>query len=156
MSLENLYREIILDHYKHPRKRGTLEGPGVLAVELKNPSCGDRITLYVRREDDRLAAVRFVGEGCSISMSSASMMSALVEGKTADEAEALAQAFFRLVQGEPLDPATEEALGDAVALQGVHQFPVRIKCATLAWKALERALAEGGAAAESPAGTPAP
>ncbi|MBE3595719.1 MAG: SUF system NifU family Fe-S cluster assembly protein [Hydrogenibacillus sp.] len=143
MSLENLYREVILDHYRHPRRRGTLEGDGVTVVDLKNPSCGDHVTLYVRQEGDRLAEVRFKGEGCSISMSSASMMSSQVEGLTTEEAAGLVAVFLRLVQGEAIGEAWEEKLGDAVALRGVSQFPVRVKCATLAWKALEQALARG-------------
>jgi nitrogen fixation NifU-like protein len=136
--LEELYREIILDHYAHPRNRGRLEGAEI-AVEGVNPSCGDEISLYARVRDGRLEEVRFEGRGCSISQASASMMTEAVRGKTVAEAGQLADRFKAMMHGQPPD---EEQLGELVSLQGVRRFPVRIKCATLAWVALQQGLRE--------------
>jgi nitrogen fixation NifU-like protein len=143
-ALEELYREVILDHYKHPRNRGRLDGPGAEAVELQNPTCGDEIRLSVRVQDDRLADLRFEGRGCSISMASASLMTEACRGLTRDEAVALCAGFKAMLAGagEP------ERLGDLAALSGVAQFPVRVKCATLGWNALLRALGGGAAAGD--------
>lgn len=136
--LEELYREIILDHYTHPRNRGKLEGADI-AVEGVNPSCGDEISLYARVRDGRLEEVRFEGRGCSISQASASMMTEAVRGKTLAAAQDLVDRFKGMMHGQPAD---EQQLGDLVALQGVRKFPVRIKCATLAWVALQQGLRE--------------
>lgn len=136
--LEELYREIILDHYTHPRNRGKLEGADI-AVEGVNPSCGDEISLYARVRDGRLEEVRFEGRGCSISQASASMMTEAVRGKTLAAAQDLVDRFKGMMHGQPAD---EQELGDLVALQGVRKFPVRIKCATLAWVALQQGLRE--------------
>jgi nitrogen fixation NifU-like protein len=144
-SLEDLYREVILDHYKRPRNRGRLDGEGTAAVDLQNPTCGDEIHLSVAMRDGRITDVRFDGRGCSISMASASMMTEACKGKTVDEAVAIDHDFKRMLTGQP---AAEDRLGDLVALSGVAQFPVRIKCATLAWNALVRAL--GGGEADAP------
>lgn len=136
--LQDLYREIILDHYAHPRNRGKLEGADI-AVEGVNPSCGDEISLYARVRDGRLEEVRFEGRGCSISQASASMMTEAVKGKSLDAADELAEEFKAMMHGQVPD---EGRLGDLVALQGVRRFPVRIKCATLAWVALQQGLRE--------------
>lgn len=136
--LEELYREIILDHYTHPRNRGKLEGADI-AVEGVNPSCGDEISLYARVRDGRLEEVRFEGRGCSISQASASMMTEAVRGKTLAAAQDLVDRFKGMMHGQPAD---EQQLGDLVALRGVRKFPVRIKCATLAWVALQQGLRE--------------
>ncbi|MCY0895107.1 MAG: SUF system NifU family Fe-S cluster assembly protein [Alicyclobacillaceae bacterium] len=135
MQLDELYRQVIMDHYQHPRNQGELED-GALSVDLRNPSCGDEITLQMVVQDDVVTDVRFKGSGCSISMASASMMSEAIQGKTVEEAIMLAEKFRAMMRGESVD--TEE-LGDLEALQGVSKFPARIKCATLAWQALERA-----------------
>lgn len=142
MSLDDLYRQVILDHAQHPRARGVLKGDHVTAVDLKNPTCGDHITLYVRLQDGNVQDIRFTGEGCSISQASASMMTDLLKGQSVGEAERIKNIFLKMIQGEALTEAEEEALGDAIALKGVAQFPARIKCATLAWKALEQGVSE--------------
>lgn len=136
--LQDLYREIILDHYAHPRNRGRLEGADI-AVEGVNPSCGDEISVYARVRDGRLEEVRFEGRGCSISQASASMMTEAVRGKTLADAHQLVEDFKSMMHGQPAD---EERMGELVALQGVRRFPVRIKCATLAWVALQQGLRE--------------
>jgi len=145
MQLDELYRQVIMDHYQHPRNQGELED-GALSVDLRNPSCGDEITLQMVVQDDVVTDVRFKGSGCSISMASASMMSEAIQGKTVEEAIVLADKFRAMMRGESVD--TEE-LGDLEALQGVSKFPARIKCATLAWQALERASRNAGASNHS-------
>jgi nitrogen fixation NifU-like protein len=136
--LDDLYREIILDHYARPRNRGRLD-PADIAVEGVNPSCGDEISVTARLRDGAIEEVRFDGKGCSISQASASMMSQMVKGKTLDEAKALVDSFKAMMRGQSFD---EAELGDLVALQGVRKFPVRIKCATLAWVALQQGATE--------------
>ncbi|HWE57020.1 MAG TPA: SUF system NifU family Fe-S cluster assembly protein [Acidimicrobiales bacterium] len=151
-GLEDLYREIILDHYRNPRNRGELPAPPAHAETGFNPLCGDEITLYVQMEDGNLTDVKLTGQGCSISQSSASMMSTAVKGRTVDEARAVIRKFKSMMSIHESrldgagDGATESAaddgikLGDLEALQGVVKFPVRIKCATLAWNTLTQAL----------------
>ncbi|CEH27707.1 nitrogen fixation protein NifU [Aneurinibacillus migulanus] len=141
-SLDDLYRRVIMDHYQKPRNRGELED-GALTVNMNNPTCGDRIQLQMKVEDGKVTDARFTGEGCSISMSSASMMTEAVKGLEVDEALARADLFSRMMKGEASEEEIEEAdLGDIEALQGVSKFPARIKCATLAWKAMEKGLRE--------------
>ncbi len=139
--LDELYQEIILDHYRQPRGRGKLEPPKI-TQEGFNPSCGDEVIIDLRVEDGRIADVRFHGQGCSISQASASMMAEAVKGKTLDEAYTLIRQATALVKGE-LD-GDLDTLGDIVALAGVRNFPVRVKCATLAWHTLEEALKQVG------------
>lgn len=141
-QLGSLYQELILDHYKNPRNRGALEDANARA-HLKNPTCGDEIHLQLRVEDDRIVDARFVGDGCSISQSSVSMMTQLVKGKTMEEARALAERFSEMMHGDR-DAARDKSLGDLRALAGVSKFPVRVRCATLAWNALTDALKEVG------------
>jgi len=157
-GLEDLYREIILDHYRNPRNRGELSSPPATRVEGFNPLCGDEIVLYLDVEDDVVRDIRIGGQGCSISQSSASMMSSAVKGKTLGEVRALSRAFKGMMSiheqsldGDGLDgdgeePATPEdenlKLGDLEALRGVVKFPVRIKCATLSWNTLLQGLDE--------------
>jgi len=136
MALDDLYRELILDHYSHPRNRGELPDPDI-AVEGANPLCGDELAIHVKVDGDTIAEVRFVGRGCSISQASASMMTEQIKGKTLDEARRLAARFKAMMRGEPVP---EEELGDLAALQGVRKFPVRVKCATLSWVALEQGM----------------
>ena len=152
-GLEDLYREIILDHYRSPRNRGELESPPAVRVEGFNPLCGDEIVLFV--EVDGGGVIRDLkvgGQGCSISQSSASMMSAAVKGKTLAEVQALTRAFKGMmsIHEQTLDgdeaelPTVDEdvKLGDLEALRGVVKFPVRIKCATLSWNTLLQAFEE--------------
>ncbi|MBI3997900.1 MAG: SUF system NifU family Fe-S cluster assembly protein [Armatimonadetes bacterium] len=140
MALDDLYREVILDHYQHPRNRGRLE-PSDVSVEGANPLCGDELAFFLRLRDGRVQDVRFDGRGCSISQASASMMTDAIKGKTLDEVRALVAQFKGMMRGQ--EPSSD--LGDLVALQGVRKFPVRIKCATLAWVALEQGLDEHAA-----------
>ena len=158
MGLEDLYREIILDHYRSPRNRGELDSPPALRVEGYNPLCGDEVVVYLIVEDDVVADLKIAGQGCSISQSSASMMSAAVKGRTVAEARAVIRAFKGMMSvheqrldsdGESERAAAVEkaeadavALGDLEALQGVVRFPVRIKCATLSWNTLQQGLDE--------------
>jgi nitrogen fixation NifU-like protein len=153
-GLEDLYREIILDHYRSPRNRGELESPPAQRVEGFNPLCGDEVVVYVQVDGDRVTDIRIAGQGCSISQSSASLMSAAVKGKTVAEARDLIRTFKAMMQvheaslegdggeAEAVDP---EALGELAALQGVVKFPVRIKCATLSWNTLTQGLDEAEA-----------
>jgi nitrogen fixation NifU-like protein len=134
-----LYQEMILDHYRRPRNKGTLEKPDA-SVEMKNPLCGDEITLQVAFDGDSVCDLRFSGRGCSISQASASMMTQLVKGKSPEEIEAIRKQFRDLMLGNA--SADESQLGSLQALSGVARFPARVKCALLAWNALERALAE--------------
>lgn len=159
-GLEDLYREIILDHYRNPRNRGELPVPPGTRVEGFNPLCGDEIVLYLDIDGDEIRDVRISGQGCSISQSSASMMSAAIKGKTVPEARALSRAFKGMMSiheqaldetaqtdgAEPngsQDAAGEDVkLGDLEALRGVVKFPVRIKCATLSWNTLIQGIDE--------------
>lgn len=137
-KLEQLYRAVILDHSSNPRHRGTLDESNA-QIELKNPTCGDVIQVQLYVEDGRIKDARFDGYGCTISTASASMMTEAIIGKTVEEALELSGEFSQVVQGK--DTSKEEELGDAMLLSGVAKFPARIKCATLSWKALERAVA---------------
>jgi nitrogen fixation NifU-like protein len=145
-GLEDLYREIILDHHRNPRNRGELAPPAPHAVG-HNPLCGDEIDVYLQVENDVVVDVKVGGQGCSISQSSASMMSQAIKGKPVTEVRALVRRFKGLMSipdedGNPIEPDPEVKLGDLEALQGVVKFPVRIKCATLSWNTLLDALAE--------------
>jgi nitrogen fixation NifU-like protein len=157
-DLEDLYREIILDHYRSPRNRGELPVPPAKRTEGFNPLCGDEIVVYVQVDDGVLSDVRIGGQGCSISQSSASLMSAAVKGRSIKEVRDLVRTFksmmsiheTRLGDGTgAADGSTEEpemvdpaSLGELAALQGVVKFPVRIKCATLSWNTLVQGLDE--------------
>ncbi|MGQ3481098.1 Fe-S cluster assembly sulfur transfer protein SufU [Paenibacillus sp. TY11] len=138
MQLDDLYRRVIMDHYKNPRNRGRFEDDAV-TVDLNNPTCGDRISLQLKTKDGVVEDARFTGEGCSISMSSASMMTEAVKGKTIDEALDMASRFSSLMKGEAAEFDDYEELE---ALSGVNKFPARIKCATLAWNALRKGIDE--------------
>jgi len=134
-NLDQLYRQVIMDHYKTPRNKGALESNSV-NIEMNNPTCGDRIQLTLQVEDNIVKDAKFDGEGCSISMASASMMTQAVKGKDVDTALQLSHIFSDMMLGKEYDDSID--LGDIEALQGVSQFPARIKCATLAWKAMEK------------------
>lgn len=136
MQLDDLYRRVIMDHYKNPRNRGTLSEEAV-TVHLNNPTCGDRIQLQLELEEGIVKQARFTGEGCSISLSSASMMTEAVRGKTFDQAIEMAEKFSSLMKGESVEFEDYE---DLEALSGVNKFPARIKCATLAWNALRKGI----------------
>lgn len=136
IDLDTLYRQVIMDHYKHPRNRGTFDDEP-LTVEMNNPTCGDRIFLQFKLDGDIVEDIKFTGEGCSISLASASMMTQAIKGKTIEEALHLSELFSKMMLGQEID-AEEFGLDDIEALQGVSNFPARIKCATLAWKAMEK------------------
>lgn len=139
-NLDTLYRQVIMDHYKSPRNKGVLDGEA-LTVDMNNPTCGDRIQLQFQVEDNIVKNVKFDGEGCSISMASASMMTQAVKGKKLEEALKMSELFSQMMMGENIN--TEKLdLEDIEALQGVSKFPARIKCATLAWKAMEKGFHE--------------
>ena len=139
-GLEDLYREIILDHYKNPRNRGSLEPPAVRS-EGHNPLCGDEIEVFLTVDNGVISDIKIGGQGCSISQSSASMMSAAVKGKPVSEVRALIHRFKHMMSiDEDGEPDTSAPLGDLEALQGVVKFPVRIKCAVLSWNTLAEGL----------------
>ncbi len=156
-GLEDLYREIILDHYRSPRNRGELESPPAVRTEGFNPLCGDEIVVYLDLDGDVVRDIKIGGQGCSISQSAASMMSAAVRGKNLDEVAALESAFKSMMSihestiggdgaaddEEPAPLPEGLSLGDLEAMRGVVKFPVRIKCATLSWNTLAQAIAEG-------------
>jgi nitrogen fixation protein NifU and related proteins len=139
-ELSALYQELILDHYRRPRNKGTLEDADA-SVEMKNPLCGDEICLQVAFEGNSVCDLKFAGRGCSISQASASMMTQLVKGKSAEEIEAIRSRFRDLMLGDQ-SAADDQLLGSLRALSGVARFPARVKCALLAWNALETALSE--------------
>ncbi|MEO2204417.1 Fe-S cluster assembly sulfur transfer protein SufU [Paenibacillus pabuli] len=138
MQLDDLYRRVIMDHYKNPRNRGTFDNDAV-TVNLNNPTCGDRISLQLLLKDGIVQEAKYTGEGCSISMSSASMMTEAVKGKSMEQALDMANRFSSLMKGEEVDFDDYE---DLEALSGVNKFPARIKCATLAWNALRKGIDE--------------
>jgi len=158
-GLEDLYREIILDHYRSPRNRGELAAPPAQRVEGFNPLCGDEVALFVELQDGEVRDIKWSGQGCSISQASTSMLTAGVKGRSVPEARALIRRFKGLMSiheqalggeaddehyepGPEPDGEPEVHLGDLEALQGVVKFPVRIKCATLSWNTLTQALDE--------------
>ena len=143
-DLRDLYQEILLDHYRRPRNFGPLPESDREA-DGYNPLCGDRVHVRLRLDGDRLAEIRFEGSGCAISTASASMMTEAVRGRTRAEAEALSDRFRTLVMGET-SAASAEDIGELAALSGVREFPMRVKCATLAWHTLRAALESPGAA----------
>ena len=150
-SLDDLYREVILDHYRNPRNRGELPPPATRS-EGFNPLCGDKVTLTMLVDNEIVNDIRIDGQGCSISQSSASMMGAAVKGKSVDEARDLINRFKEMmtIHEKALDKHEEDAepgsqLGDLEALRGVVKFPVRIKCAVLSWNTLQEGLDEANA-----------
>jgi len=134
-KLDQLYRSVIMDHYKTPRNKGVLDGSSI-TVDMNNPTCGDVIHLTMQIENGTVLDTKFEGEGCSISMASASMMTQMVKGKTVEEALNLAETISLIMLGKEYGDSID--LGDIEALSGVAKFPARIKCATLAWKAMEQ------------------
>ena len=139
-EIDELYRKVILDHYRSPRNMVEIEEPDIEYDEY-NPICGDQVVLQLKLSDGRIEEVGFHGQGCSISQASASMMTDSLREKTPEEAEQLSGTFRRLMQGHEPSEDEHAELGDLKALQGVRRFPVRIKCALLAWTALEEGIA---------------
>ena len=141
MSLDELYKEVILDHYRAPRNKGKLD-PHDVSLERNNPLCGDEIELFLKFDGDSLTGVAFDGKGCSISQASASMMTEKVKGLSATDAAGLAESIKSMMAGE--SEGDQATLGDLVSLKGVVKYPVRIKCALLGWNTLVEALEESG------------
>ncbi len=137
-SLDDLYRRVIMDHYQSPRNKGVLENADA-TIELKNPTCGDQIQLQMKIESGLIKDAKFDGEGCSISMASASMMTEAIIGQPVDKALDMADRFSKMMLGEDVDT---EGFEDIEALQGVCKFPARIKCATLSWKAMQKGICD--------------
>lgn len=140
-NLNQLYRSVIMDHYKNPRNKGVIE-EGTMTVDMNNPTCGDAIRLTLDVQDGIVQDAKFDGEGCSISLSSASMMTEAIKGNSIEHALDMSEEFSKMMLGE--DYEIPEEYGDIEALSGVSQFPARIKCATLTWKALEKGVKESG------------
>ena len=138
-DLRELYQEVILDHTKHPRNFHALDDATAKATG-NNPLCGDRVTVYLRLDGDRIADASFQGQGCAISKSSASLMTDAVKGRTKAEAEALFDKFHEMITGKPGAPVDDQGLGKLAVFQGVSEFPLRVKCASLAWHTLRSAL----------------
>jgi nitrogen fixation NifU-like protein len=142
-SLRELYQEVILDHSRHPRHFGTLED-ATHKAEGYNPLCGDRVTVTLKLDGDgRVADIKFAGKGCAISQASASLMTDLLAGKTQDQAERVMQGFLHLVKGEPANDLPEDARAHLEVMGGLSEFPMRVKCATLAWHTYKNAVEEG-------------
>jgi len=142
-ALRELYQEVILDHSRHPRHHGVLEDASHKA-EGYNPLCGDRVTVYLRLDaDDRVADIKFEGKGCAISQASASMMTDMLKGRTAAEADRLMTGFLHLVKGEDASDLPEDDRERVEVMGGISGFPMRVKCATLAWHTYKSAVEEG-------------
>ncbi len=151
MPLDELYKDIILDHYEYPRNKGSIESTTCTCAGGDNPICGDSVDVCVSLDDDHVAAVAFDGRGCAISQASASMMAEAVEGKAVADVQRWYRTVHGLLTNHPDEMDAELDLGDLEALEGVRQYPVRIKCALLAWEALRVALQQalaGGAAVQ--------
>jgi nitrogen fixation NifU-like protein len=146
-ELRELYQQVILDHSRKPRNFGELHGEGCVHVHGDNPSCGDEIDVYLKLQDGKIADLKFSGQGCAISQASASLMTQKVKGKSQADATAMARTFRGIVTGKDRDLTAEDELGDLQLLEGVQNFPQRVKCAMLAWRALEQAVSESSAGA---------
>ena len=139
-NLDTLYRQVIMDHYKNPRNRGELNDTS-FTIDMNNPTCGDKIRLTIKVEKGIVVDAKFEGEGCSISMSSASMMTQAIKGKAIEDAIKYSKAFSDMMQGKDIDEYALD-LGDIEALSGVCKFPARVNCAMLAWRAMDKGLKE--------------
>ena len=142
-NIEALYQEVILDHNRKPRNFREMENAD-RRIEGRNPLCGDEITLWLKLEGDKVSDISFMGQGCAVSKSSASLMTSTVKGKTVDETLALFERFHQMITGKLAD-GEREKMGSLAALGGVSRFPIRVKCASLAWHALRSALEQGPA-----------
>ena len=147
MELDDLYQDIILDHYKNPRGRGRLENSQGESHQV-NPTCGDEVTVQVSRDDEGRLHIGYEGQGCSISQASASVMSEMVDGSDLAAADQVRHAFFELMHSKGAAEPDEEVLGDGIAFVGVAKYPARIKCALLPWMALQDAQVKAGIANE--------
>src|SRR3989338_4415013 len=142
-DLRDLYQELILDHSKKPRNFGPLKGASHQA-EGYNPLCGDRYTVYLNRDGERIKDIGFAGSGCAISKASASMMTAAVKGKTTAQVDEIFTHFHKMILGKPGDPVDEPKLGKLAVFSGVCEFPIRVKCASLPWHTLRSGIAGDG------------
>ncbi len=140
-NLENLYRQVIMDHYKNPRNKGLVENEEYVKFRVKNPSCGDDITIQTKVVNGLVEDVRHIGSGCSICCSSASVMSETLIGKTTTESLKIIENYYNMVKGNDYDKKLD--IGDAVVYSGVSKFPARVKCASIAWQAMEECLKDG-------------
>jgi nitrogen fixation NifU-like protein len=138
INLEQLYRQVIMDNYKNPKNKGIILNPEYVNIHLKNPSCGDDMHVCCKVSNGVIDDVRHDGHGCSICCSSASVMSGLLKGKRVSEAREIINDFYEMVKGNEIED--EDRMDEAIAYKSVSQFPARIKCATLSWKAMEEAL----------------
>lgn len=134
-DLKNLYKQVIVDHSKYPRNNGNIENS--YKLEMLNPSCGDKITVSMKIEDNTIKDIKFIGTGCSISLASASMLTEELKGLTVEEAHEKIKNFLNMIMGTEFN---EDSLEDSIALQNISQLPARVKCATLAWKITEKIL----------------
>ena len=137
-DLNNLYRQVIMDHYKRPRNKGLVEDPTYRKFHIKNPSCGDDVTVQTKVEGDHIADIRHEGTGCSICCSSASVMSETLIGKKVEDAKEVIGNYYEMIKGNTVNEELD--MGDAIVYSGVAKFPARTKCATVAWQAAEEAL----------------
>lgn len=138
MDINNLYRQVIMDHYKSPQNKGLVNDSSYLTVHMNNPSCGDDVVVQLKLENNIITDIKHFGTGCSICCSSASVMSVTLKNKDKDTALAIANEFYSMIQGKGYDKSI--LTGDAIVYEGVSQFPARVKCATLSWKAIEKGL----------------
>lgn len=145
MALEEIYKEVILDHYKNPRNKREIPGAAI-TCHANNPLCGDEITVFANTEDGAVTDISFEGAGCSVSQSSASMMTEAIKGKKIEDALEMASQFRAMMGGEGDLEEKADSFGDLVALKGVVKYPIRIKCAVLAWDVLQDALTGDGSA----------
>ncbi len=151
-ALRELYQEVILDHSRHPRNYGAMGGASHQA-EGYNPLCGDRVTVYLKLDaDGRVADIAFEGKGCAISQASASMMADLLKGRSKEDAEKLMESFLHLVKGEPAPDLSDDDREMLEVMGGISEFPMRVKCATLAWHTFRNAVEEGRNTVEEGAG----
>lgn len=137
-NLNNLYRQVIMDHYKRPRNKGLTEDPTYKEVHLKNPSCGDDITIQSKIENGVIEDMKHDGVGCSICCSSASVMTETLIGRTEQEANVIIENYYQMIKGNEFD--IDMDMGEAVVYEGVNQFPARVKCATIAWQAAKKSI----------------
>jgi len=140
-SMETLYRQVIMDHYKNPRNKGLIDSAAYQQFHIKNPTCGDDITIQVKIEGNQLTDIRHEGTGCSICCASASVMSTELKNDSLEVAKDKIELFFEMIKGNEVEPG--ELLGDAVVFEGVSKYPQRYKCATVAWQALKEVIANG-------------
>ncbi|GMV03739.1 MAG: iron-sulfur cluster assembly scaffold protein NifU [Gemmatimonadota bacterium] len=145
-TLNSLYQQLILEHYRNPRNKAELPDKTV-EIHMRNPTCGDEIRLQLKVEDGRIVDARFEGQGCSISQAAVSMMTQLIKGRAVDEADALAERFKEMMHGDA-EATKDRSMGDLRSLAGVSKFPVRVKCALLGFDALQEALGRAGEGGE--------